>query len=326
MTGHPCEQRDDPARTWQLVMTGNGLHRITPEAQADMARLLDLDPSISHLTLEIGDVSVHVARDWPSDQYEEAGCLIDRIAASGVAVLLAEQNAEMALSCSDRAYVLETGQGVREGGVVEHERGRLAAELEVAGAEPLTHHGADASSHRGGAREGDDGDARVGQLAGQTRRERLVVGEVHHLMLVADVVEPREERVDELGLQPGESNQQLALRAPLTGKVLELSVVPGEFRNDATAPVTAYGRSKLVGEERGEKVHIFKYKNKSGYSRRGGHRGTPLVAGPQEHLDARRRRHARSSSRGPCLRAARHRLDAPQPSPPRSPPYDRGGP
>ena len=29
---------------------------------------------------------------------------------------------------------------------------------------------------------------------------------------------------------------------------------------------------KLVGEERGEKVHIFKYKNKSGYSRRGGHR------------------------------------------------------
>ena len=43
------EQRDDRARTWQLVMTGNSLHRVTSEAQPDMARLLDLDPSISHL-------------------------------------------------------------------------------------------------------------------------------------------------------------------------------------------------------------------------------------------------------------------------------------
>lgn len=79
---------DDRTRTWQLVMVGDGLHRITADAQADMARLLDLDPSISHLTLEIGDVSVHVARDWPSDQYEEAGCLIDRIAASGVSAIV----------------------------------------------------------------------------------------------------------------------------------------------------------------------------------------------------------------------------------------------
>ena len=62
-------------------MTGHDLRHITPETQADMARLLDLDPSISHLTLEIGDDRVHVARDWPSDQYEEAGRLIDRIAA-----------------------------------------------------------------------------------------------------------------------------------------------------------------------------------------------------------------------------------------------------
>ncbi|MFM7718944.1 MAG: 50S ribosomal protein L21 [Actinomycetota bacterium] len=29
---------------------------------------------------------------------------------------------------------------------------------------------------------------------------------------------------------------------------------------------------KLAGEEKGEKVRIFKYKNKSGYARRGGHR------------------------------------------------------
>ena len=75
-------------RTWQLVMVGDGLHRITAEAQADMARLLDLDPAISHLTVEVGDASVHVARDWPSDRMEEAACLIDRIAASGVSAII----------------------------------------------------------------------------------------------------------------------------------------------------------------------------------------------------------------------------------------------
>ena len=81
-------QRSDPARTWQLVMTGNGLHRITPDAHADMARLLDLDPSISHLTVEVGDDRVHVARDWPSNRMEEADCLIDRIASSGVSAIV----------------------------------------------------------------------------------------------------------------------------------------------------------------------------------------------------------------------------------------------
>ena len=31
---------------------------------------------------------------------------------------------------------------------------------------------------------------------------------------------------------------------------------------------------KLLGEQKGDKVHIFKYKNKTGYSRRAGHRQT----------------------------------------------------
>ncbi|MFS0851820.1 hypothetical protein AB3M93_20520 [Novosphingobium panipatense] len=79
---------DDRTRTWQLIMTGHDLRHVTLDTQADMARLLDLDPSISHLTLEIGDMSVHVARDWPNDQYEEAGCLIDRIAASGISAIV----------------------------------------------------------------------------------------------------------------------------------------------------------------------------------------------------------------------------------------------
>ena len=80
--------RDDTARTWQLVMTGHDLRHVTPDAQADMARLLDLDPSISHLTLEIGGDRVHVARDWPSDRMEEADRLIDRIASSGVSAIV----------------------------------------------------------------------------------------------------------------------------------------------------------------------------------------------------------------------------------------------
>src|SRR3546814_11473367 len=73
---------DDRTRTWQLVMTGDDLRHVTLETQADMARLLDLDPSISHLTPEIGDDSVHVARDWPSDQHEEAHRLDDIISSS----------------------------------------------------------------------------------------------------------------------------------------------------------------------------------------------------------------------------------------------------
>src|SRR3546814_19347054 len=56
--------------------------------RADMARLLHLDPSIASLTLEIGDDRVHVARDWPGDQYEEADRLIDRIVASGVCAIV----------------------------------------------------------------------------------------------------------------------------------------------------------------------------------------------------------------------------------------------
>lgn len=75
-------------RTWQLVMVGDGLHRITAEARADIALLLDLNPAISHLTVEFGDASVHVARDWPSDRMEEADRLIDRIAASGVSAIV----------------------------------------------------------------------------------------------------------------------------------------------------------------------------------------------------------------------------------------------
>ncbi|HUK32659.1 MAG TPA: efflux RND transporter periplasmic adaptor subunit, partial [Vicinamibacterales bacterium] len=44
-------------------------------------------------------------------------------------------------------------------------------------------------------------------------------------------------RLTVLGLSPNGFDQQVVVRAPLSGKVLELGVVPGEFRNDTTAPL-----------------------------------------------------------------------------------------
>ena len=44
-------------------------------------------------------------------------------------------------------------------------------------------------------------------------------------------------RLGVLGLKPGDFRQQVVVRSPLAGKVLELSVVPGEYRNDTAASV-----------------------------------------------------------------------------------------
>ena len=46
---------------------------------------------------------------------EEMFALIARLKQDGLAVLLVEQNAQQALSRSDRAYILETGRVTREG-------------------------------------------------------------------------------------------------------------------------------------------------------------------------------------------------------------------
>lgn len=39
------------------------------------------------------------------------------------------------------------------------------------------------------------------------------------------------------GLRPGQFGQKLTVKSPISGKVLELSVVPGEYRNDTTSAV-----------------------------------------------------------------------------------------
>ena len=74
------------------------------------------------------------------------------------------------------------------------------------------------------------------------------------------------------------------------GDVLEVEYMHGEGDDDTVTfhPVlvvdddgkTHYGKeaqqavvtAKLLGEQKGDKVSVFKYKNKSGYSRRQGHR------------------------------------------------------
>jgi membrane fusion protein, heavy metal efflux system len=42
-------------------------------------------------------------------------------------------------------------------------------------------------------------------------------------------------RLQLLGLKPGEYGQQLTVNAPVSGKILEVTVVPGEYRNDLSA-------------------------------------------------------------------------------------------
>jgi large subunit ribosomal protein L21 len=74
------------------------------------------------------------------------------------------------------------------------------------------------------------------------------------------------------------------------GDVLEVEYMHGEGDGDTVTfhPVlvvdddgkTHYGKdaqlavvtARLLGEQKGDKVNVFKYKNKSGYSRRQGHR------------------------------------------------------
>jgi cobalt-zinc-cadmium efflux system membrane fusion protein len=51
------------------------------------------------------------------------------------------------------------------------------------------------------------------------------------------LLEQARRRLDVLGLSQHDARPQVVVRSPLAGKVLELSVVPGEYRNDTTASV-----------------------------------------------------------------------------------------
>ena len=53
-------------------------------------------------------------------------------------------------------------------------------------------------------------------------------------------------RLKLLGLNPGDFQQPVTVRAPIAGKVLDLSVVPGEFRNDASASLMTVADLRTV--------------------------------------------------------------------------------
>jgi cobalt-zinc-cadmium efflux system membrane fusion protein len=53
----------------------------------------------------------------------------------------------------------------------------------------------------------------------------------------AAAVEQARRRLAIFGLKPGEYGQRVMVRAPISGKVLEINVVPGEYRNDTSSPL-----------------------------------------------------------------------------------------
>src|SRR5438874_8765869 len=50
-------------------------------------------------------------------------------------------------------------------------------------------------------------------------------------------VEESQKKLQIFGLQPDQSAQDILVRAPVSGKVLDISVAAGEYRNDTSAPV-----------------------------------------------------------------------------------------
>ena len=49
-----------------------------------------------------------------------------------------------------------------------------------------------------------------------------------------------------LGIKPGDAKPRVVVRAPLAGKVLEIGIVAGEYRNDTTAPVLTIADLRAV--------------------------------------------------------------------------------
>jgi cobalt-zinc-cadmium efflux system membrane fusion protein len=59
-------------------------------------------------------------------------------------------------------------------------------------------------------------------------------------------VDQAERRMQLLGLKPGSFGQRVPVRAPISGKVLEMTVVPGEYHNDTNTPVMTIADLRTV--------------------------------------------------------------------------------
>ncbi|MCU1339021.1 MAG: efflux transporter, family, subunit [Bryobacterales bacterium] len=66
--------------------------------------------------------------------------------------------------------------------------------------------------------------------------DESIVAQSHSSLDQAEAAERQSlRRLQLLGLKPGEFGQQLTVTAPVSGKILEVTVVPGEYRNDLSA-------------------------------------------------------------------------------------------
>ncbi|NML13067.1 hypothetical protein HHL08_23550 [Sphingobium sp. AR-3-1] len=68
--------------SWQLLMVGPGIDRITPDIQDRLASLLDLLPTTATINVQTDAGYVTVSRDWPSHRMETVDSLVDAIAAA----------------------------------------------------------------------------------------------------------------------------------------------------------------------------------------------------------------------------------------------------
>lgn len=88
-------------------------------------------------------------------------------------------------------------------------------------------------------------------------------------------------RMELLGLKPGEFQQHIVVKAPLSGKVMEINVVEGEFRNEINTPLVTINdlsRVWVESEVPESKIRLF---------RLGGVAQLELIAYPNEIFRAK---------------------------------------
>lgn len=68
--------------SWQLLMVGPGIDRITADVQDNLASLLDLLPVTAHITVQTDAGDVEVSRDWPSHHMNTVNSLVEAIGAA----------------------------------------------------------------------------------------------------------------------------------------------------------------------------------------------------------------------------------------------------
>lgn len=68
--------------SWQLLMVGPGIDRITLDVQDKLASLLDLLPATATINVQTDAGYVTISRDWPSHRMETVDSLVEAIAAA----------------------------------------------------------------------------------------------------------------------------------------------------------------------------------------------------------------------------------------------------